>query len=90
MSSRVVPTALIIVVGLRFSGPLASLGAESPGAEKAALNLWDLARSQQTVHRFSTLFTAQNVRYLLATEEGLTAAIAWCREMAVTKVYNDE
>lgn len=78
---------MIIVVGLRFSGPLASLGAESPGADGAALSLWDVARSQQTVHRFSTLVTAQNVRDHLATEEGLTAAIAWCRETAVTKVY---
>jgi len=82
--------ALIIVVGIRLSGLLASLGAETQGPEKAPVSLWDLAQSKQTVHRFSTLFTAQNVRDHLATEEGLAAAIAWCRQTAVTKVYNDE
>lgn len=87
MSSRVIRMALIILVGVRLSGLLASLGAETPGPEKALVSLWDLAQSKQTVHRFSTLFTAQNVRDHLATEEGLAAAIAWCRQTAVTKVY---
>ena len=87
MASRVIRMALIIVVGIRLSGLLASLGAETQGPEKAPVSLWDLAQSKQTVHRFSTLFTAQNVRDHLATEEGLAAAIAWCRQTAVTKVY---
>ncbi|NLF69672.1 MAG: hypothetical protein GX575_11530 [Candidatus Anammoximicrobium sp.] len=87
MSSRVVRMALIIVVGIRLNGLLASLGAETPGPEKTPVSLWDLAQSKQTIHRFSTLFTAQNVRDHLATEEGLAAAIAWCRQTGVTKVY---
>ncbi len=38
-------------------------------------------------HRFSTLLTAQQVRDLLATDEGIDQAIDWCRRSAVTKVY---
>ena len=36
--------------------------------------LWELARSKQNVHRFSTLLTAQDVRDRLSTEKGLAAA----------------
>ncbi len=36
---------------------------------------------------WSTLFTAQDVRDHLATEEGRQAALAFCRKMGVTKVY---
>ena len=49
--------------------------------------LWDLARSKQPIHRFSTLITAQQVRDLLSSDEGIAAAIDWCRRTAVTKVY---
>ena len=35
MSSRVIRMALIIVVGIRLSGLLASLGAETQGPERA-------------------------------------------------------
>lgn len=52
--------------------------------------LWDLAQAHKSVHRFSTLFTAQDVRKTLSAEEGLDAAIAWCRRTAVTKVYLEE
>src|SRR5674476_469113 len=38
-------------------------------------------------HRFSTLFTAQDVRRSLASEEGLNQAMDWCKQTAVTKVY---
>ncbi|MCU0962217.1 MAG: hypothetical protein MUF48_19140 [Pirellulaceae bacterium] len=54
---------------------------------RAADDLWQLAREQQAVHRFSTLFTAQNVRDLLGTDAGIDQAIDWCRQTAVTKVY---
>jgi hypothetical protein len=50
-------------------------------------DLWDLARSKEKVHRFSTLITAHQVRDLLATDAGIDAAIAWCKRTAVTKVY---
>ncbi len=49
--------------------------------------LWDLARQKRGVHRFSTLVTAQQVRDHLASPEGIEAAIRWCRQTGVTKVY---
>lgn len=49
--------------------------------------LWSVARAKGPIHRFSTLITAQNVRDLLSGEEGISAAIDWCRQTAVTKVY---
>ncbi|MHB1036840.1 MAG: hypothetical protein ACYC35_19185 [Pirellulales bacterium] len=49
--------------------------------------VWQLARNKQAVHRFSTLFTAQDVRSRLSTGEGLDAAIDWCKKTGVTKVY---
>jgi len=56
------------------------------GAEDNAA-LWDLAKKNAQVHRFSTLFTAHNVRDLLATDDGINSAMDWCRKTAVTKVY---
>lgn len=53
----------------------------------AAQDLWRLARDNQTVHRFSTLFTAQNVRDYLAADDGIDEAIRWCRNTGITKVY---
>jgi len=50
-------------------------------------DLWDLANKKRDIHRFSTLFTAQNVRDLLSTDEGLNNAIEWCKNTAVTHVY---
>ena len=49
--------------------------------------LWELAKTKQDIHRFSTLFTAHQVRDYLSTEDGIDAAIDWCRKTAVTKVY---
>ncbi len=59
------------------------------GGPRAAAteNLWELAKSKIDVHRFSTLVTAQQVRDLLSSDEGIDAAIDWCRNTAVTKVY---
>ena len=45
------------------------------------------ARSKQAVHRFSTLFPAQDVRDRLATDRDIDGAIAWCRQNGVTKAY---
>ena len=59
-----------------------------PGSTSAhAEDLWQLARDAQSVHRFSTLITAQNVRDLLSTDEGLAQAIEWCQRTGVTKIY---
>jgi hypothetical protein len=53
----------------------------------ASAKLWDLAKAKQGIHRFSTLFTAHQVRDHLSTEGGIDAAIDWCRRTGVTKVY---
>ncbi len=49
--------------------------------------LWKMAREKRFVHRFSALFTAQNVRDYLSSESSLAEAIAWCKSTGVTKVY---
>ena len=61
--------------------------AKTPSATPARPTLWELARSQGRIHRFSTLFTAHDVKNHLAKEEGIGAAIDWCKRTAVTKVY---
>lgn len=50
-------------------------------------DLWQLARQKSNIHRFSTLFTAQNVRDHLGSDENIDRAIAWCKATGVTKVY---
>jgi hypothetical protein len=60
---------------------LAAVGAAPAG------DLWELAKSKGDVHVFSTLFTAQNVRDLLSSEDGLNAAIDWCKATGVTRVF---
>ena len=75
----------MIAGGLLYGG-VGTLHAQSQAAGSETA-LWDLAKSQQSVHRFSTLITAQQVRDNLSTDEGLDAAVAWCKRTAVTKVY---
>jgi hypothetical protein len=74
---------------LTWLAVMASVGAPAVSVAKAqpAAGLWELGRREQQTHRFSTLFSAQNVRDLLSTEQGLDAAIDWCKKTAVTKVY---
>ena len=50
-------------------------------------DLWALAQKEAGTHRFSTLFTAHDVRRYLASEEGLNQAMDWCKQTAITKVY---
>jgi hypothetical protein len=57
-----------------------ALAAEAP-------SLWDLAKLEQQTHRFSTLFTAQDVRDHLGSEAGCSRALDWCKQTGVTKVY---
>ncbi len=64
-------TALAAVLALLFQDPEA----------------WELAKRHAGVHRFSTLFTAHDVRDRLADGEKLSAALDWCRRSGVTKVY---
>src|SRR5512136_1017213 len=56
-------------------------------AFSSGADLWDLAKRSRGTHVFSTLFPAQDVRDRLSTNEGVTAAIEWCKRTAVTKVY---
>ena len=79
---------------LERAGPVCVLGAvammacgTAAAGDPAAVGLWDMAKANQGVHRFSTLFTAQQVRDHLSTDGGIDAAIDWCRKTAVTKVY---
>jgi len=50
-------------------------------------NLWELARAEASVHRFSTLFSAYDVRQYLSSGLGRQDAISWCKKTGVTKVY---
>jgi hypothetical protein len=59
-------------------------------APAASTNLWDIAQRHAAVHRFSTLFTAEDVRDRLSSDGGLDRAIDWCRQTGVTKVYIEE
>ncbi len=47
-------------------------------------SLWDLANENKGLLKISTLFTAQNVRDHLGTEEGINKAIEWCKKTGVT------
>ncbi len=49
--------------------------------------LWDLAQKNREVLKISTLFTAQNVRDYLGSEQGIKDAIDWCKQTGVTHVF---
>jgi hypothetical protein len=57
----------------------------APGARSQSL--WELAQQNAETLRISTLFTAQNVRDLLASEQGINDAIDWCKATGVTRVF---
>jgi len=50
-------------------------------------SLWDTAKKNNDVLTITTLFTAQNVRDYLSTTDNLNAAINWCKQTGITKVY---
>jgi len=52
-----------------------------------AQSLWDLANQNKETLKISTLFTAQNVRDHLSSEQGINDAIAWCKKTGVTHVF---
>jgi hypothetical protein len=56
----------------------------------AQTNLWQLAKDSASVHRFATLFTAQDVLHCLSTDAGLDAALAWCQASGLTHVFLEE
>lgn len=49
--------------------------------------LWETAKKNKDVLRFSTLFTAQDCRDRINTDDGLEAAVKWCRETGLTRVF---
>ena len=74
-------------VSRHLAATIAAVFLLSASSRVAAADIWDLARSKQAVHRFSTLMTAQDVRDRLATDTGIDEAQRWCRETGVTKAY---
>ncbi len=57
----------------------------APGAR--GQSLWDLAKANRNALTISTLFTAQDVRRHLFTDEGIDQAIDWCKRTGVTRVF---
>lgn len=53
----------------------------------SAPSLWDLAQNKAAVHRFATLFTAQDMRGRLSSQPGLDQAIDWCKQTGVTHAF---
>jgi hypothetical protein len=51
------------------------------------VDLWELAREKAGMHRYSTLFTAQDVRDFLSAEKKIQEAVEWCRKTGVTRVF---
>jgi len=86
-SSRALATKTILVATLLAACTAALTKTQAETQAGASVDLWQLAKDKQDVHRFSTLVTAQQVRDLLSTDEGIDAAIEWCKRTAVTKVY---
>ena len=76
---RTFPGALRWTIAAAFCWAAASL----PGAT----DLWRLAQAEQAHHRFSTLFTAQDVDNTLSETGKLDQAVGWCKRTGVVKVY---
>jgi len=87
------PVALMAFSVLAASsdpGPSTAPASAAAPTSTPAPDLWPLAQRHRAVHRFSTLFTAQNVRQYLSSDARLREAIDWCKRTAVTKVYIEE
>jgi hypothetical protein len=53
----------------------------------AAEDIWSLARERRQDHVFSTLFEAETVTKMLASDADIDRAMDWCRKSAVTRVF---
>ncbi len=84
-SSRVAFGLLFVV--LSESAAMFAASPDDHDGTSAVPRIWAMAKEYDDCIRFSTLFTAQNVRDHLATSEGLARAIRWCKQTAVTHVY---
>jgi len=87
MNSSAIRAVVILLVASLAAGYCGLLRAQDQPKPAEPAGLWDLAKSKQAVHRFSTLISAQQVRDHLSTEKGIDAAIDWCKKTAVSKVY---
>lgn len=76
-----------LTIGMAVALADARAGAADSQPANGPADLWPLARQHANTFRFSTLFTAQDVRDRLSKPGGIDAAIRWCRETAVTRVY---
>ena len=50
-------------------------------------NLWSLAKAKATIHRYSTLFSPEDIRNRLSRPDGMEAVVRWCKLTGVTKAY---
>lgn len=80
-------TLLLVAGAIAEINSGCQLLAQAESREKPAPALWEIGKAQAQTHRFSTLFTAHDVRDHLSSVDGLNAAIDWCKRTAVTKVY---
>jgi hypothetical protein len=65
----------------------AVLGTLALASGARAQALWDLANQNKDVLRIATLFTAQDVRSRLSTDQGIDDAIDWCKKTGVTHAF---
>jgi hypothetical protein len=56
-------------------------------ARVQAQSLWDLANQNKETLRIATLFSAQDVRDRLSTDQGLDDAVGWCKKTGVTHAF---
>jgi hypothetical protein len=77
------PLAALLAGFLCTTARVCSAQAQAPGQT----DLWNLARREAPVHRYSTLFTAHDVRDHLSSAAGLQKATEWCKRTGVTQVY---
>ena len=88
--SRRMKTTFCLMLAAVSLAWIASTPAQVAVPPTPSASLWDLAQREKTTHRFSTLFTAQDVRGRLSSDAGLDTAIDWCKGTAVTQVYLEE
>jgi hypothetical protein len=68
-------------------GIIAFLGIVLFATASSAATLWEQANANKDLLRISTLFTAQNVRDHLGSDDGIDTAIAWCKATGVTHAF---
>ena len=72
---------------IAITSTVGNLAPAQPSLVSDTNNLWQLARSRASAHRFSTLFTAHDVKNHLSSDAGIDRAIDWCKRTGVTKVF---